>query len=409
MNTHIGWRRLFYACTAGMLLLASGCGVNEPTVKPAEPGAAGESPATGAPGKKIGDFSYRLSMLDEKTGWAYGRRPAEGTTAPSAANPAFLASVIRTDEGGVHWQEVRSVESDFSLTNAFFLDRAHAWVTVEKGKEFTTYHTADGGKTWKAGQPRQHEGSNNKLFFLNEKQGWLTSFIRGGANSNVVELLATNDGGETWKTLIGEQDADQKLPIAGVKEAVVFSTEKKGWMSHTIRTGQQPWMYRTQDGGVSWQKQVLPYEVQGEAVYFVGVPTFFDTQNGLLAVNRADETQVSFDVWATTDGGESWSPRALLVHHDMEANPSYDFVDPQTGWMATRSGLYYSGDGFRTWEQLSTAEQITGILEANPIIMQVDFVDRQTGWVVAGTPDHMNLYKTTDGGRTWKQVDPTRT
>ncbi|HJW34745.1 MAG TPA: hypothetical protein VJ505_15465 [Holophagaceae bacterium] len=119
-------------------------------------------------------------------------------------------------------------------------------------------------------------------------------------------------------------------------------------------------------------------------------------------------------VWKTENAGTSWTPI-------LEREGSYaigcitlDPKDPLTIWVGSgennshRSvgfgdGVYKSVDGGRTWENvgLKTSEHIGKIL-VDPKDSRVVYVAAQGPlWSAGG---ERGLYKTTDGGKTWKAV-----
>ncbi len=119
-------------------------------------------------------------------------------------------------------------------------------------------------------------------------------------------------------------------------------------------------------------------------------------------------------VWKTTNAGTTFSPI-----FDAQGTSSIGCVvldprDPMTVWVGTgennsqRSvgwgdGVYRSRDGGKSWENvgLKASEHIGGIL-VDPRNSQVVFVAAQGPlWSSGGD---RGVYKTGDGGRTWKQV-----
>lgn len=119
-------------------------------------------------------------------------------------------------------------------------------------------------------------------------------------------------------------------------------------------------------------------------------------------------------LWKTTNGGTTWKPM-----FDEQASYSLGCValdpkDPLTVWVGTgennsqRSvsygdGLYKSTDGGKHWENmgLKDSEHIAKIL-VDPRDSKVVYVAAQGPlWRAGGD---RGLYKTTDGGKTWKAV-----
>ncbi|HMD88695.1 MAG TPA: hypothetical protein VKF38_05995, partial [Anaerolineaceae bacterium] len=60
------------------------------------------------------------------------------------------------------------------------------------------------------------------------------------------------------------------------------------------------------------------------------------------------------------------------------------------------SKLYFTQDGGQSWTMLATVNW-----SGAP-----DFVDTQTGWVVAVNGSSLALVKSTNGGKSWKELNP---
>lgn len=98
---------------------------------------------------------------------------------------------------------------------------------------------------------------------------------------------------------------------------------------------------------------------------------------------------VAGDVFATDDGGSSWS----LQYGGPAQVSALQFVDATHGWAVSSEGLLRTQDGGATWEALAG----TGEVRA------VQFASADLGWAVlsggAGA-----LARTEDGGLTWEGV-----
>ncbi|HKR10552.1 MAG TPA: hypothetical protein VJT15_00735, partial [Pyrinomonadaceae bacterium] len=148
-------------------------------------------------------------------------------------------------------------------------------------------------------------------------------------------------------------------------------------------------------------------------------PAFTSGRINSFAVDPANPTRyyvgvASGGVWKTTNAGTTWTPI-----FDNEASYSIGAVaaDPKnflTVWVGTGennsqrsvsygSGLYKSDDGGRTWRNvgLKTSEHI-GRIEIDPKDSNIVYVAAQGPlW---GPGGDRGLFKTTDGGKTWKNI-----
>ncbi len=120
-------------------------------------------------------------------------------------------------------------------------------------------------------------------------------------------------------------------------------------------------------------------------------------------------------LWKTTDGGETWTPVTDGQIHSSsvgavavsESNPDIVFIG--TGEQCIRGniqpgdGVYKSTDAGRTWTHVGLAEaQNISRIRVHPTNPDIVFV---AAFGHYGAPNkERGLYKSTDGGRTWKQT-----
>ncbi len=114
-------------------------------------------------------------------------------------------------------------------------------------------------------------------------------------------------------------------------------------------------------------------------------------------------------VYVSSDHGASWVQNAPLPAVQAASrginNISVDPLDPSRVFVATSSGLYFSSQGGESWFIYNTGLPTgpNGMLDATSVLISP--VDRTTTYVVSGRP--LGLYKSTDLGNTWVQLNPT--
>jgi photosystem II stability/assembly factor-like uncharacterized protein len=148
-------------------------------------------------------------------------------------------------------------------------------------------------------------------------------------------------------------------------------------------------------------------------------PAFTSGRISSFAVDPANPTRyyvgvASGGVWKTTNAGTTWTP---IFDNEASYSIGAVAVDPKnflTVWVGTGennsqrsvsygSGLYKSDDGGRTWRNvgLKTSEHI-GRIEIDPKDSNIVYVAAQGPlW---GPGGDRGLFKTTDGGKTWKNI-----
>jgi photosystem II stability/assembly factor-like uncharacterized protein len=172
--------------------------------------------------------------------------------------------------------------------------------------------------------------------------------------------------------------------------AIDFITPAVGWVvvehdSHDFV------VLHTADAGVSWNRQLTgPAEVVGEYM------RFFDSSRGVLVVLG---TQAG--LYRTSDGGETWNRQPLsgLGGYVLSA----DFVDPDHGWLLAQAhtegeALLRTQDGGKTW---------TGL--GNPVAYsdwayRVMFSDTSTGWLYSESSAPY-AYTSQDAGTSWRRAE----
>jgi photosystem II stability/assembly factor-like uncharacterized protein len=163
-------------------------------------------------------------------------------------------------------------------------------------------------------------------------------------------------------------------------------------------------LYFTADGGATWRSAAVPGPATGTGVLGVA---FADTSRGWLAtLDSTDPRSTVFDVWRTTDGGRTWQKAVLpegANRSDTMGSVVFSILDPQhlfllvqggmpNGWV---SDLYASADGGRTWSpDRMTGAGVTGA---------VAFADAEHGVIAGGAPGD-RLFATADAGRSWERV-----
>jgi photosystem II stability/assembly factor-like uncharacterized protein len=168
----------------------------------------------------------------------------------------------------------------------------------------------------------------------------------------------------------------------------------------------------TTDGGKSW-KDVTPPQV---TITPDATADFYSTNLAWVALPPVNDI---IHIYSTINEGKSWTPSSFGVNAGTTAASQLFFVDPQHGWLlspqAVQSGseavvIYRTTNGGRTWREVSVARPDNPPHAANVLPFSGDkqgisFVNASTGWVAGTVPkaDTVWLYVTHDGGSTWKQ------
>jgi photosystem II stability/assembly factor-like uncharacterized protein len=223
--------------------------------------------------------------------------------------------------------------------------------------------------------------------FVSSTEGWI---VAGNG-----KLLHTINSGTNWSIVspAGTDTVSFNVDNLTALSPLSFVNATTGWVIGTLASSgasQGAALYKTTNGGTTWSRQLLSGWSAGFGIQFV------DSNHGWAEVVNGSQTNFTFSIVQTTDGGNRWT--AVYSSNTTFCIPS--FVDANNGWgalgtMATgRSSVSQTTDGGWTWhEQLS--DSATGSFRA------IQFLDVSNGWVVG---DSGKIFRTTNGGATWTRM-----
>lgn len=318
--------------------------------------------------------------------------------------------ILHTTNGGKNWQDVtplypRANIGEFAPAFAF-LNGTMAWATIfEKQLPDGTipnvvFRTSNGGYTWhQAMLPRSLLGAS-QVQFINDRDGWvLAGFGGGAAGSQAVDLFRSTDGGRTWRSVAQTSSQPGNIPFQGQKSGMGWASATTGWVTGCICAAENTvLLYRTRDGGVSWQPQSLPFPALA-SVITTEPPVFFHPTQGLLPVTFSNGKRNSLVTYSTQNGGTTWTKNTST-----QLSPTlgaWDFLTMRQGWAvgAESTPLEKTIDGGKHWTRLTPSANFRDI-------SQLDFVSDREGWAISSPPYPAApvLLRTGDGGRTWMPV-----
>jgi photosystem II stability/assembly factor-like uncharacterized protein len=211
----------------------------------------------------------------------------------------------------------------------------------------------------------------------------------------------TTDGGATWRSSV--MPGASQLDFRDV-EAIDANTA----YLLSIGPGEASRIYKTTDGGSGWTLQFTNHNPKA----FFDAFAFWDARNGIAL---SDPVDGRFILIKTTDGGATWKeiprenlPPALEGDGAFAASGTCITVQGKknvwfgTGGAAT-ARVFRSTDGGDTWKGAATP--ITAG-NASSGIFSIAFKDARNGVIVGGdykkeNETGNNVAATTDGGATW--------
>jgi photosystem II stability/assembly factor-like uncharacterized protein len=230
--------------------------------------------------------------------------------------------------------------------------------------------------------------------------GWSQPQGKTGSSPGVVATAAQPAPAPEWHTLATDAYPKKRDDIVFIDSLTGFYGTGKGNL------------YRTQDGGQSWQ---LIWSKPGT---FIRSLAFIDSRHGFLGNlgPGVGSTTDATPLYETKDGGVTWAP-ARIGSVAVPGVCSIDILKSRSIHQGDISERYYihaagrangpakllrSEDGGETWTLIDLSDRAGMILD-------VKFFDPNIGFVFAATSGDLAqsnalILKTNDGGRTWRQV-----
>ncbi len=229
--------------------------------------------------------------------------------------------------------------------------------------------------------------------------------------SNVIlgrGVFKSTDAGRTWQSVglkeigqIGQLKVHPKNPDIAYVAAI---GNPFGW-------GPERGVYRTRDGGKTWQKVLFINDQTGVVSLAINWSNPNEVYAGAWRGQRRPWTIISGGpaaeggVYKSIDGGDHWSRVGSGLPDDLigkvwvdvaQSNPKVVYAQVEA--KGSKGGLYRSADGGGTWTNVNSAQA----LRARPFYFNKVFVnpkDENDVWVT-----ELALHHSTDGGKNFVNV-----
>jgi photosystem II stability/assembly factor-like uncharacterized protein len=227
----------------------------------------------------------------------------------------------------------------------------------------------------------------------------------------------TNDYGRTWTPIFDDQPTGSigALAVAPSNPNTIYVGSGEGLQRPDLSTGDG--IYKSTDAGKTWQHLGLR---DGQQIGAILVDPRDENRVFVAVLGHPYGANEERGVFRSTDGGKKWEKVLYKDENTGAIALAFDPSDPQTiyadlwssrqgpwengAWQGPGSGLYKSTDGGTTWRQLTkglpSAEQKLG-----RVGIAVAPSDPRRLYAVVDAPRLGGIYRSDDAGESWRRVN----
>jgi photosystem II stability/assembly factor-like uncharacterized protein len=259
-------------------------------------------------------------------------------------DPATSAGeLVTTSDSGESWHRLAPPLDALADVLGFqLIDRRYATLQLGHGLRMTQ----DAGATWHEVILPDGAKPSSGAYFIDGLRGWYLSVSHPDGIGRPTSMWSTGDGGATWVPLFSvtsTSGAQHGVPLEGDKVLLGFSTPDDGWLDVVSIASSR--LLATHDGGETWKPVELPVDAPVVAM------RYFSSRDILLVLAGTP----GYVVVTSADAGASWSgPREVPVaglNFGIRSRPA--FLDPNTWLLPAGRQIEVTQDRGETWSTLT--------------------------------------------------------
>lgn len=311
-----------------------------------------------------------------------------------------LTQAQQTDSLPEPWEILKTEQYPGKQDDLCFVDSRNGWYINGYGK---IYRTRDGGNSWQ--KTFEKQGTFFRcVAFLDTLNGFVgtvgTDYFTNVTDT--IPLYRTRDGGQSWEPVVYEGPYVKGLCAFDIVQETYINHGQTGIRNHIFavgRVGSPAMMMVSHDNGERWSSWSMGN--YGQMLFDIKM---FDLKEGIAcSATSGNVAESKALVLRTTDGGKTWKT-AFEGKRNFELTWKASFPTRKIGYITIQS---YSPDttqktqrvlkttnGGKSWQELNLTENYRARS------FGVGFLNEDTGYVgtMAGG------FETTDGGKNWRKV-----
>lgn len=345
-------------------------------------------------------------MVEKGNGWAIAKKGILTTVnkgkvwSNTNLKDEYLKSMLASTNNG---------EDNKDKAYKFF-DKNIAFIAYRKENNINIYKTIDGGKSWNKSTLVLKNFEKEKDYrvytkVIDKDNVFVMVANAKGKGSIENSLYKTIDGGKSWSNIYNDsipREMESSFLLSSEKKTVTgveFKDKSLGW--YTMKTSNAyPVIYKTKDGGISWnlEKLQIPkeYEKIKGALWNTYPPVFTKSGKKMylpVELNNGKSSIIIF--YKSTNEGESWIPTIPI-----EMKPFIE-IDYGIDYGIDGDGILWLKDSsenkiYRLQNDDKDLQEIKSDIELKN--KKIQFVNKNNGFMLIDN----KIYTTKDKGITWK-------
>jgi photosystem II stability/assembly factor-like uncharacterized protein len=336
-----------------------------------------------------------------------------GVVGPDDANVnvyyfgAVAGGVWKTTDGGLNWKPIFDKQKDASPAigaiavsesdpNVIYVGTGEACIRGNIVGGNGVYKSIDAGKSWKfIGLPDTHSIGRLAVNPRNPDIAFVAALGHPFGDNQERGIFRTQDGGKTWEKVLYKDAKTGGIDVvfdpsnSNILFAALWQARRTPWSLDSGGPGSG--LYRSSDGGTTWKElkgHGLPEGILGR----IGVTVSGANPNRVWAVVEAEKG----GIYRSDDGGDSWN--LLTDDHRFRQRAwyySHIFADPKSADTVyiLNTAAYRSNDGGKTFSRIRAPHGDNHALWIDP---------RNPKRLMNGNDGGATI--SIDGGDTWSSV-----